>query len=56
MEKFEGGAEKEFYVKPAILATYSEQELEQSIKPHGPIDSYTGECEPGCGCGCGCPD
>lgn len=43
--------EKEIYTEPKVLATYSKEELEQSIKPHGPVDSYR---DPGCACGCGC--
>jgi hypothetical protein len=40
------------YVKPTILATYSREELEDSIRPHGSIDSYT-DNNPTGGCGCG---
>jgi hypothetical protein len=45
---------KKPYVKPMVLATYSKEELEEVIKPHGPTDSYTSDgCAAGCGCGCG---
>jgi len=57
---------KELYVKPQVLATYSREELEDTIRPHGAAASYS-ECDPrfgecgtpgdgdfGCGCGCGC--
>jgi len=48
------------YVKPLVLATYSREELEDTIRPHGSVDSYTSDpggcasCGCGCGCGCGC--
>lgn len=41
--------DKEIYTEPKVLATYSKEELEETIKPHGPVDSYIGG--PGCGCG-----
>ena len=45
--------EKEPYVKPEILVTYSKEKLEAAIRPHGSVDSYTnGDPYPG-GCGCG---
>jgi hypothetical protein len=33
------GDEKEIYVEPKIVATYSKKELEESIRPHGPVIS-----------------
>jgi len=42
---------KEAYVEPRVLATYSREELAETIRPHGSVPSYT---QPGCGCGCGC--
>ena len=45
------GEEKKLYVIPKLLATYSKEELDQTIKPHGPNDTYTG-IDLGCGCGC----
>ncbi|MBI5115792.1 hypothetical protein HZA56_04920 [Candidatus Poribacteria bacterium] len=44
---------KKLYVKPMVLATYSKEELEETIKPHGSVDSYTDGGGGGCGCGCG---
>jgi hypothetical protein len=46
--------QKQRYLKPEILATYSKEELEEAIRPHGSTDSYTdyGSCSGG-GCGCG---
>jgi len=53
--------EKKHYTKPMVLATYSKEDLEESIRPHGSVDSYTictgGLCgtpdgdDSGCGCG-----
>ncbi len=42
--------DKYTYETPKVLATYSKEELEEAIKPHGSTDSYT---DTGCGCGCG---
>ena len=36
------------YETPKVLATYSKEDLEDAIKPHGPSDSYTND---GGGCG-----
>ena len=47
--------DKKKYVKPEILATYSKEELEETIKPHGSTVSYSGEYPDGGGCGCGNP-
>jgi len=48
---------KTLYVKPEILATYSREELEDTIRPHGSVDSYGGTTPGGCSgggsCGCG---
>jgi hypothetical protein len=45
---------KKLYVKPMVLATYSKEELAETIKPHGSVDSYTDySCGGGCGCGGG---
>ncbi len=42
--------EEQPYVEPAVLATYSKEKLEETIRPHGPDSSYdTGGCGPGCG-------
>ncbi len=38
--------EKQLYVEPTVLATYSKEELEDAIRPHGADASYGG-----CGCG-----
>jgi hypothetical protein len=35
--KIEEGKEREIYVKPEVLATYKKEELEEIIKPHGPV-------------------
>jgi len=32
----ENREKKETYVEPKIVATYSKEELEETIKPHGP--------------------
>ena len=47
---------KKIYIAPRVLATYSKEELDEAIRPHGPTDSYTsdGGCSIGGGCGCGC--
>jgi hypothetical protein len=37
MEKRE---EKEIYVEPRIVATYTKEELEETIKPHGNFVDY----------------
>ena len=37
---------KEPYVEPKVLATYKKEELEETIRPHGPIAS---PIEPGSG-------
>lgn len=44
---------KEAYAAPAVLATYSKDELERAVRPHGPMPSY-GTPDQGCGGGCGC--
>jgi hypothetical protein len=36
---------KELYEDPQVLATYTNEELEEMIKPHGEVE--------GGGCGCG---
>ena len=41
-------SDKQLYVEPKVLATYSKEELEEAIRPHGPSDSYT---DNGCGGG-----
>lgn len=33
---------KEIYVEPQIIATYSKEELEETIKPHGAVISLPG--------------
>lgn len=45
---------KASYVRPQVLATYSREELAETIRPHGPRFGYNDSNEPGCGCGCGC--
>ncbi|MBI5115793.1 hypothetical protein HZA56_04925 [Candidatus Poribacteria bacterium] len=45
---------KRAYAAPRVLATYSKEELEEAIRPHGAVDSYTNDGGGGCGCGCGC--
>ena len=48
-------ADREVYVKPQVLATYSKEELAETVRPHGQVPSYTDQgCGTGCGCGCGC--
>ncbi|MBN1848690.1 MAG: hypothetical protein JW932_08910 [Deltaproteobacteria bacterium] len=42
---------KKEYEAPKVLASYSKEELEESIKPHG--DYGQPGCGGGCGCGCG---
>jgi len=32
---------KEIYLEPKIIATYSKEELEETIKPHGSVAAYT---------------
>ncbi len=44
--------DRQLYMEPRVLATYSKEELDETIKPHGTTDTYG--CEEGCGCGCGC--
>ena len=39
---------KKTYETPQVLATYSKEELAETLRPHGPVPSY------GCGGGCGC--
>ena len=39
------------YEAPKVLASYTREELAESIRPHGSVDSYS---DSGCGCGCGC--
>jgi hypothetical protein len=49
-----GRGDRERYVEPKVLATYSRAELAATIRPHGSVVTYT---EPGCGgciAGCGC--
>ncbi len=41
---------KQLYVEPRVLATYSKEELEETIRPHGSADTY---CTGGL---CGTPD
>jgi len=43
---------KDRYVAPKVLATYTREELKETIRPHGPQFGYGG-C--GCSCGCGIP-
>jgi len=31
---------KEIYVEPKIIATYTKEELEETIKPHGSVNNY----------------
>ncbi len=48
------GEEKCSYETPKVLATYSKEELEETIRPHGSLISYGGD-DAGCGSsGCGC--
>ena len=35
------------YESPQVLVSYTKEELEEAIEPHGDYD------QPGCGCGCG---
>ena len=42
------GEDKCTYETPKVLATYSKEELEDAIRPHGSVISYT---DSGCGCG-----
>lgn len=42
---------KEKYNAPKVLASYSKEELEEAIQPHG--DYGSPGCSGGCGCGCG---
>ena len=39
--------EKQPYVAPKVIATYTKEELEETIKPLGQAVNYGG-----CGCGC----
>ncbi len=34
---------KETYVEPKIIATYTKEELEETIKPHGSIGGYNND-------------
>ncbi len=45
-------AERRTYEAPRVLASYTREELTDSIRPHGPAPSYDNGC--GCGCGCAC--
>jgi len=52
MEKKKGPREvKAAYTPPKVLATYSKEQLAETIRPHGTVPAYSG-CS-GCGCGCG---
>jgi len=31
---------KEIYIEPKIIATYTKEKLEDTIKPHGPAPGY----------------
>lgn len=46
---------KKEYEAPKVLASYSKEELEETIRPHGDYGSSgcSGGCGSGCGCGCG---
>jgi len=37
----ENREKKEIYVEPKIIASYTKEELEETIKPHGQVNSYT---------------
>lgn len=50
MKKEAGHERKQLYVEPRVLATYSKEELEETIRPHGSTDTY---CTGGL---CGTPD
>jgi hypothetical protein len=39
-EKMETETKKQIYVEPEIIATYTKEELEEAIKPHGPTNGY----------------
>ena len=43
--------ERREYEAPKVLASYTREELSESLRPHGAVDSYN---DNGCGCGCGC--
>jgi hypothetical protein len=32
---------KEIYVEPRVIASYTKEELEETIKPHGSVNGYT---------------
>jgi len=32
---------KSIYVQPKIIASYTKEELEETIKPHGNVNGYT---------------
>lgn len=42
------------YVEPAILMSYSKEELESSLLPYGEKGVHGDGLDGGCGCGCGC--
>lgn len=46
---------KKEYEAPKILASYSKEELEEAIQPHGDYGApgCSGSCGGGCGCGGG---
>ena len=45
------GEKQKTYEPPRILASYTREELAETIRPHGAAASYDGQ---GCGCSCGC--
>lgn len=38
---------KSFWEDPKVLATYSIEALEEAVRPHGFVDSYTDSCDRG---------
>jgi hypothetical protein len=51
VEKGDAKHRKPQYEPPRILASYTLEELQQTIRPHGLKSVHAGG---GCGCGCGC--
>ena len=41
------------YLAPRVLASYTLEELSETLRPHGPQASYD-DTGGGGGCGCGC--
>jgi hypothetical protein len=50
LEKGKAKDRRPQYEPPRVLASYTLEELQETIRPHGPESVHAGG---GCGCGCG---